>query len=217
MADNDITRKVTSGEKYKHILTTNIVGAQVIADPRPELPGKAYIRFSDQYSILEDARNLPPTQQTKRVTPDVYKRVTKGNQRCFSKEQRGKLVGLHRYNFIMVTEKMTNEAGEDEDVICNIHVYPNSNQRTADLQRVLQIPLDPEDAVVQFHSDGNLDICVFPDQFSFGLQTFFNELEKLGTINDETEIEFPGPDGKVRAVVKTRINMNTVKFGCIQE
>lgn len=215
MPEHSIEKKVTWGEKYNHYLTTNIVGCQIQTAPNPELPGKAYIRFSDQHSLLQDRDGLPATTHLLRITPEAYKRVTKGCASSSSKALRNKLIGQARYNFIMVTEKMKNEAGKEEEVVCNVHAYPNSNYREADFSD-RRHPLEDEDALVQLHENGNIDVLVFPNQFSFGLQTFIDELQKMAKLDTTTEFTFPGPDGKVRAAVNY-IYGNTVTISCVQE
>lgn len=216
MPEHEITRKVTRGDGYNHYLSTNIVGCQVQTDPKPELPGKAYIRFSDQHTLLQDRDGLPATTHLFRITPEAYKRVTKGCASSSSKMLRNKLIGQPRYNFIMVTEKMKNEAGKEEEVVCNVHAYPNSNFRDADFTSDRRHPLDEEDALVQFHENGNIDVLAFPNQFSIGLQEFINTLETKDKIGTDLEFTIPGADGKVRVAVNY-IYGTTVTFSCVQE
>ena len=210
---NAIIRKVTWGDNFKHHLTTNIIGAQVQTDPKPELPGKAYIRFSNQSDFLNEGSLSTTTLM--RTSPEVYKRITKGCA-SVSKTLRHKLIGQARYNFIIVSQSMKNENGQDEDVAVNIHAYPNQNYRSADFSQELRRPLDEEDAFIQFHENGNIDIMAFPQQFQIGLQQFITELEKLQTIDTTTEITFPGSEGKVRASVVS-IYGNSVTFACVEE
>lgn len=210
-----IERKVTWGDQYKHYYSTNISGCQMQMDPTPELPGKAYIRFFDQISLLEDRRNLPATDHLFRITPEMYKRVSRGCKSS-SKILRNKLIGQHLYNFIMVTEKMENEKGKQEEVVCNVHAYPNSDARESNMAAEINAQLDPAvNSVVQFYPNGNIDIFVFPAQFSIGLSTFITELEKLPTITADTEIIIPGVDGKVHAEVSS-IYGTTVTFDCVE-
>lgn len=212
MADTTIERKVTWGPEFKHHLTTNIIGAQVQPDPKPDYPGTAYIRFSDQDSFMSEQSRSTTTLM--RVTPEAYKRVAKGGA-SVSKTLRNKLIGQSRYNFIIVSKKMKNESGKEEDVATNVHAYPNRNYREADFSAELRRPLEPEDAFVQLHANGDIDILAFPAQFSMGLQQFITELEKLATVGTQTEVKFQGQDGTVTASV---VNMygNTITFSCAE-
>lgn len=217
MPDQEITRKVTWGDKYKHYLTTNIIGCQVLTQPRPDLPGKAYIRFSTQLNITQDREGLPAEHPLKRITPEAYKRIAKGCPTSSSKKLKHKLVGQSRYNFILVAEKMKNEEGKEEEVICNVHSYPNSTTRDSNYNETdRRFPLDEDSALVQFYEDGNIDICAYPNQFSFSLQAFINELEKLEKVGSKTTFTIPGPDSTVRVSV-TSIYGDTFIMSLTQE
>ncbi len=212
MAENTIERKVTWGSDFKHHLTTNIIGAQVQPDPNPEFPGKAYVRFSDQANFMNE-QSLSTTTLM-RVTPEAYKRIAKGSS-SVSKALRNKLIGQSRYNFIIVSQKMKNEAGKEEDVAVNVHAYPNRNYRESDFAAELRRPLEPEDAFIQLHPNGDIDILAFPAQFSIGLQKFIEELEKLDKVDSQTEIKFPGQEGTVTASVIAMYG-STITLSCVE-
>lgn len=200
-----LTKEVTTGANKRHTPAMFIRGAQI-----DEETLKAYVAFSPMNETGNDA----PTNfsSTLPCTKNAYRRISKGIG-SVSRSLRNGLIGLSRYNFVVVTDAAgTDDAGnKTEECVTHVHAYPNQNYVSADATEELRYPVGDNEAIVQVHSSGDIDIMAFPAEFYTSIRRFITELEKLDTIDDMTEITFSTHEGKVNARIIV-MNGNTLRF-----
>lgn len=196
-----LTKEITTGDTKRHIPAMFIRGAQI-----DEETLKAYIAFSPMNEIGNDApTNLSMTMP---CTKEAYRRVAKGIG-SMARSLRSGLVGLSRYNFVVVANNP--DSGTDESVVTHVHAYPNQNYVSADFTEELKFPVGENEAIVQIHSSGNIDVMAFPAVFYTSIRRFITELEKLDKVDDMSAFTFKTHEGTVEAKV-ILMNGNMVRF-----
>lgn len=183
-----INKTVTTGKGLRHLAASYIRGAQV-----DEESHQGYIAVS---TMNMRSKDKPTARQSLlRVTPAVYKRVANGYASVLKELQPG-LVGRMRYNFILVTEK-DKDGNKDNEVVKNIHLYPNSNTIASDATIALKIPVDENNAVVQLFPSGDIDVLAFPAILYPNIRDFITKLEELDSVDETTEFTFKSHRGDI--------------------
>ena len=199
-----VPKQVTTGDNKRHIPAMFIRGAQI-----DEESSTAYVAFSPMTGTGNDSP--VNTSSTLPCTLEAYRRIKKGIG-SLTRALRSGLVGLSRFNFVIVTEnKQLEDSKEAKEVVTHVHAYPNQNYMTADFSEELKQPVDENEAIVQLHESGDIDIMAFPDVFYMSTRRFITELEKLDHVDNMTEFSFTTQEGKVKARVML-INGNQVRF-----
>lgn len=190
-----ITKQVTVGDTKRHIPAMFIRGAQI-----DEETFKAYVSFSP----MQERGNDAPTNLSSIMpcTREAYRRISKGIG-SLTKSLRNGLVGLSRYNYVMVVDKVAVEGADaaTEEQVTHVHAYPNQNYVSADFTEELRVPIDANEAVVQLHSSGDIDIMAFPADFYSSIRRFIAEFEKMDSVDEMTTFTFSTHEGKVSARV----------------
>lgn len=199
-----LTKEITTGDTKRHIPSMFIRGAQI-----DEENFKSYVAFSLMNERGNDASaNLSMTLP---CTKEAYRRVAKGIG-SMARSLRNGLVGLSRYNFVVVTDTpVADGSNDDQAVITHVHAYPNQNYVSADFTEELKFPVDENEAIVQIHSSGNIDVMAFPAAFYTSTRRFITELEKLDSVDDMTSFTFKTSEGTVESKV-ILMNGNMVRF-----
>lgn len=200
-----ITKQITTGDTKRHIPAMFIRGAQL-----DEETMKSYVAFSPMNEIGNDAPTNVST--TMPCTREAYRRIAKGIG-SMMKSLRSGLIGLSRYNFVIVADKATEdeEGKPTESTVTHVHAYPNQNYVGADFSEELRYPIENNEAVVQIHSSGDIDVMAFPADFYTSIRRFIAELEKLDSADEMTTFTFNTHEGKVAARV-ILMNGNIIRF-----
>lgn len=199
-----VPKQVTTGDTKRHIPAMFIRGAQI-----DEESSTAYVAFSPMTGTGNDAP--VNTSTTLPCTREAYRRIAKGVG-SLMRSLRSGLVGLSRFNYVVVTDnKKLEDSDETREVVTHVHAYPNQNYMTADFSSELRFPVDENEAIVQLHASGDIDVMAFPGVFYLSTRRFITELEKLDQVDDMTSFSFKTQEGTVNARVML-INGNMVRF-----
>ena len=185
-----VTKQATIGDGLTHTHSSFIAGAQV--DPND--PTTAYVEFSTITGFGSAKSN--GTSRLLRADKGAYRRITTGGGSQLEAFRAG-LKGASRYNFIIVTSGK----GKDEMVV-NVHAYPHPNYIECDLSEQLHFNVAPTDAVVQLHSNGDIDVMAFPVRMYRRLGEFIAELEKRTKIKDDDVIKVGSGSSAYTATVQ---------------
>lgn len=198
-----IPKEITAGKDKHHIPAMLIRGAQINEETMT-----AYVSFAPMAATGNDApTNLSTTLA---CTREAYRRISKGIGSLLRPLRNG-LIGLSRFNYIMVTEEVVAENGEKQQTVTHVHAHPNQNYVSADFTEELRFPVDSNEAIVQLHKSGDIDVMAFPSEFYLSIRRFIGELEKLDKVDEDTTVTFKTQGGDVEARI-IMINGNMVRF-----
>lgn len=155
----ELKKEITT--QFKHIPSTGIKACQVF-------PNKNKVYASCMTKIKGGAMDgVYP------VTPEMAKRIMKNSGSMHPQLKRG-LTKTSRFEFIL----LVNEKGE----LAGTHLYPTKVYNEADSSTTINMNLDENEAVVQLHPNGEIEVFVMPLKLWSDTTNLIKQLEKVATI-----------------------------------
>lgn len=191
-----VEKKVTVGDNLRHRQAMFIGGSQVSVN----IPGTGYIMFAPMSGIEAGREDPAESSITMKASPEAFSRVLEGGGSVSPILQQG-LRGLPRTNFVMVSSYDPENDTIDNEKLEYIHTFPNLLYSSADIGTEFNIPVRPNEAVVQLLPSGNIDVMIFPSDFYRNIIQFIDTLEKMDSVDENTSFKFSGPAGEVSARV----------------
>lgn len=186
-----------------HYAARTITNIQVITnDQEQEVPVVAFIGGKGGGAV---ETVLP-------MTPEAWARAAMGTGTSVEALRDG-LNMASRYRFQVLTDKIKNESGKEEETVVGIHCIPDDNYIQCNFGLTLNRPNITEDmAVVQIHDNtGEMDIVAFPGALRRSVNAFLKELEGITEFDNSTTFVAEGVSYTIMNAFGSEISFRCTK------